>query len=150
VTHRFSPAGLGTVCLALVVGSALLFVPLAGAQAADKRSTTAEARNAAGEIATFKSSQAKSEAAKAKRVEAEKAKAKQAASKTDKARVDKSKADKSKTDKSRLARSEPETTGSLGDPAAAEPVCDKSRKRLWVEGEGWVVRRVTTCALTQN
>lgn len=23
--------------------------------------------------------------------------------------------------------------------------CNKSRKRLWVEGEGWVVRRVTTC-----
>ncbi len=23
--------------------------------------------------------------------------------------------------------------------------CSKSRKRLWVEGEGWVVRRVTIC-----
>ncbi len=23
--------------------------------------------------------------------------------------------------------------------------CGKSRKRLWVEGEGWVVRKVTTC-----
>ncbi len=23
--------------------------------------------------------------------------------------------------------------------------CSKSRKRLWVEGEGWVVRKVTIC-----
>lgn len=23
--------------------------------------------------------------------------------------------------------------------------CAKSRKRLWVEGEGWLVRKVTTC-----
>ncbi|WP_244480165.1 hypothetical protein [Methylobacterium sp. Leaf465] len=23
--------------------------------------------------------------------------------------------------------------------------CSRSRKRLWVEGEGWIVRRVTTC-----
>ncbi|WP_430911162.1 hypothetical protein [Methylobacterium sp. sgz302541] len=23
--------------------------------------------------------------------------------------------------------------------------CNKARRRLWVEGEGWVVRRVTTC-----
>lgn len=27
-----------------------------------------------------------------------------------------------------------------------EPVnCSKSRKRLWVESEGWIVRRVTIC-----
>ena len=23
--------------------------------------------------------------------------------------------------------------------------CSRSRKRLWVDGEGWIVRRVTTC-----
>jgi P pilus assembly chaperone PapD len=23
--------------------------------------------------------------------------------------------------------------------------CTRSRKRLWVDGEGWIVRRVTTC-----
>ena len=32
---------------------------------------------------------------------------------------------------------------------AAEPEeeanCSRSRKRLWVEGEGWIVRRITTC-----
>lgn len=24
-------------------------------------------------------------------------------------------------------------------------VCNRARRRLWVEGEGWIVRRVTTC-----
>lgn len=23
--------------------------------------------------------------------------------------------------------------------------CSRSRRRLWVDGEGWIVRRVTTC-----
>lgn len=27
----------------------------------------------------------------------------------------------------------------------ASTACSKSRKRLWVEGEGWIVRKVTTC-----
>jgi hypothetical protein len=40
---------------------------------------------------------------------------------------------------------EPQTTGSVGSPADQDANCTKSRKRLWVEGEGWVVRRVTTC-----
>lgn len=35
-------------------------------------------------------------------------------------------------------------------PAEAEPEeesanCSKLRKRLWIEGEGWLVRRVTIC-----
>ena len=30
-----------------------------------------------------------------------------------------------------------------GDDASAN--CVKPRKRLWIEGEGWVVRRVTIC-----
>jgi hypothetical protein len=40
---------------------------------------------------------------------------------------------------------EPQTTGSIGKAADEGANCTKSRKRLWVEGEGWVVRRVTTC-----
>lgn len=32
---------------------------------------------------------------------------------------------------------------SEGEDDAAS--CSRSRKRLWVEGEGWVVRRITTC-----
>lgn len=34
-------------------------------------------------------------------------------------------------------------------PVAAEPEeeanCSRARKRLWIEGEGWIVRRITTC-----
>ncbi len=44
---------------------------------------------------------------------------------------------------------DPETTGSVATPekvsAEPGPNCAQSRKRLWVEGEGWIVRRVTTC-----
>jgi hypothetical protein len=141
VTHRFSPAGLGTACLALLLGSALLFAPLATHAADGKRSSTTELRRAAGDVAKPKSRQAKVEPAKARQVDPDKAKARQATSKPDKAKS-------AKADKSKLARSEPETTGSIAP--ATEPACDKSRKRLWVEGEGWVVRRVTTCQLTQN
>jgi hypothetical protein len=46
---------------------------------------------------------------------------------------------------SRASTKEPETTSSVGTPAEGERECLRSRKRLWVEGEGWVVRRVTTC-----
>jgi hypothetical protein len=148
VTHRFSPAGLSTACLALLLGSALLLAPL-GADAADaRRSSTAEFRKAAGEAAKTKARHAKSEPVKARQADSDKAKGKQAMPKQ--AKADKAKADKGKGDKSRLVRSEPEATGSIGTPDAAEQNCDKTRKRLWVEGEGWVVRRVTTCLLTQN
>lgn len=27
----------------------------------------------------------------------------------------------------------------------ANQVCGRSRRRLWLEGEGWVVRKVSTC-----
>jgi hypothetical protein len=36
---------------------------------------------------------------------------------------------------------EPETRVSAEDDAA----CTKVRKRLWVDGEGWIVRRVSIC-----
>jgi hypothetical protein len=39
----------------------------------------------------------------------------------------------------------PETTSSVSTSADLEPTCLRSRKRLWIDGEGWVVRRVTTC-----
>ncbi|MCJ2090105.1 hypothetical protein MKK88_29575 [Methylobacterium sp. E-005] len=26
-----------------------------------------------------------------------------------------------------------------------EVSCSRARRRLWIEGEGWVVRRITTC-----
>jgi len=44
-----------------------------------------------------------------------------------------------------LAAQDPETTSSIGASQNGDVACDRSRKRLWVEGEGWIVRRVTTC-----
>ncbi len=39
-----------------------------------------------------------------------------------------------------------EVTGSLAKgPSDEDPGCFRARKRLWVDGEGWIVRRVTTC-----
>jgi hypothetical protein len=40
--------------------------------------------------------------------------------------------------------------GSQVHPAAAveredDTTCSRARRRLWIEGEGWVVRRITTC-----
>jgi hypothetical protein len=45
---------------------------------------------------------------------------------------------------SRAASQDPLTTSSV-NAAEEQGNCLRSRKRLWVEGEGWVVRRVTTC-----
>jgi hypothetical protein len=38
-----------------------------------------------------------------------------------------------------------EETGSIEADAFDDSTCSRSRKRLFVEGEGWIVRRVTTC-----
>ena len=26
-----------------------------------------------------------------------------------------------------------------------DSACSRARRRLWIEGEGWIVRRITTC-----
>ena len=46
---------------------------------------------------------------------------------------------------STVAVKAPETTGSLQPSTNGDVACARSRKRLFVEGEGWIVRRVTTC-----
>ena len=38
---------------------------------------------------------------------------------------------------------EPAATGSSS--ASDDPACQKVRKRLWIEGEGWIVRKVALC-----
>lgn len=43
-----------------------------------------------------------------------------------------------------LAKKEPQVTSSTGGLSLPSN-CQQSRKRLFVEGEGWLVRRVTTC-----
>ena len=96
MTHRFSKLGFGTACFALLLGSAIVVLPLAPVQAApqERPRPTASLKAA----------------------------------------------------KSKLAQAEPTTTGSLSRaPGDEQPACDRARRRLWVEGEGWVVRRVATC-----
>ena len=96
MTHRYSKAGLSAACSALLIGSAVLFVPLSSAEAAPR-----ERSRAAADI---------------------------------------------KMAGSKLAQAEPATTSSISKTVSDEqPVCDRPRRRLWVEGEGWVVRRVSAC-----
>jgi hypothetical protein len=48
-----------------------------------------------------------------------------------------------------LAKKEPQPTASSSAVSSSDqvvpPNCERSRKKLWVEDQGWVVRRVTTC-----
>ena len=94
MTHRFSLAGLGTACFALLVGSAILILPPAHAAPRKHPHPVAIAKPV----------------------------------------------------KTKLAQAEPAATSSIAKaPADQQPACDRARRRLWVEGEGWVVRRVSTC-----
>ena len=46
----------------------------------------------------------------------------------------------------KLAEADPVTTSSVSKAAGEEePACNRPRRRLWVESEGWVVRRVAAC-----
>ena len=95
VTHRFSIAGLSAACSALLIGSAVLFVPMTPAHAAPQERSRAADIKMAG---------------------------------------------------SKLAQAEPATTSAITKTVSDEqPACDRPRRRLWVEGEGWVVRRVSAC-----
>jgi hypothetical protein len=44
-----------------------------------------------------------------------------------------------------VAAQDPETTGSIQSQPEPDANCAKSRMRLWVKDEGWIVRKVTTC-----
>jgi hypothetical protein len=43
------------------------------------------------------------------------------------------------------AQAEPVKRVAETDAADDDAACTRARRRLWVEGEGWVVRRITTC-----
>jgi len=43
-----------------------------------------------------------------------------------------------------VAAKDVETVGSIQSSEGA-PNCNRSRKKLWVEDQGWIVRQVTTC-----
>lgn len=44
-----------------------------------------------------------------------------------------------------VAAKDVEETGSVQEGTPDTSTCNRSRKRLFVEGEGWIVRKVTTC-----
>ena len=44
-----------------------------------------------------------------------------------------------------VAAKDVEETGSIKEQDSDDAICSKSRKRLFVEGEGWIVRKLTTC-----
>jgi hypothetical protein len=43
------------------------------------------------------------------------------------------------------AVTEPTTTASVGQAEVKPSNCRTARRKLWVQDEGWIVRRVTTC-----
>jgi hypothetical protein len=43
------------------------------------------------------------------------------------------------------AKRDPQYTSATGSGTATDEGCLRQRKRLWVEGEGWLVRKVTVC-----
>ncbi|MCB8822703.1 hypothetical protein [Microvirga rosea] len=49
-----------------------------------------------------------------------------------------------KTSGTTVAVKDPDTTGSV-QVHDEKSNCNRSRKKLWVEDEGWIVRQVTTC-----
>jgi hypothetical protein len=46
--------------------------------------------------------------------------------------------------RARIERSEPRGESTLV-VATSDPSCARPRRKLWVEGEGWIVRRVAVC-----
>jgi hypothetical protein len=45
----------------------------------------------------------------------------------------------------KVADAGPQSHAIAGADRDDEASCSRARRRLWIEGEGWVVRRITTC-----
>jgi hypothetical protein len=45
----------------------------------------------------------------------------------------------------KVADASPQAHAIAGVDRDDEASCSRARRRLWIEGEGWVVRRITTC-----
>ncbi|MCJ2135764.1 hypothetical protein MKK69_17170 [Methylobacterium sp. J-026] len=48
-------------------------------------------------------------------------------------------------DATKVADASPQVHSATSADRDDEASCSRSRRRLWIEGEGWVVRRITTC-----
>ncbi|AIQ88688.1 MULTISPECIES: hypothetical protein [Methylobacterium] len=44
----------------------------------------------------------------------------------------------------KVAEADPQVHGATVE-RDDDVTCSRARRRLWIEGEGWVVRRITTC-----
>ncbi len=122
-TLRYSTSGAKLALAALVAGSVALIVPMAAPLAAPAKGPQAEARSdrvkaAAGRVeAPAKAAAAKASPGKA----APKAEAGEAPE-----------------------LNEPQYTSAIA-PAGEADNCVRQRRRLFVDGEGWIVRRVAIC-----
>ncbi len=121
-TLRYSTSGAKLALAALVAGSFTLLIPVA-ASAAPAKAAQAEARGA------------KAEKPQAKRVEAKRAEARGAKA-----------AQGGSADVPEVPGlpNEPQYTSAIA-PAEEADNCVRQRRRLFVDGEGWIVRRVTIC-----
>lgn len=114
-TSHVSQAGARLLVAALLAGSTLLFVPVSPADAAPRKETAGKQAAAEGH-------------------------AKPASS----AKEAKAKIDPHNAPVAEMVR-DPQYTSSTAEDGEGTVNCVRPRKRLWVEGEGWIVRRVTIC-----
>lgn len=49
------------------------------------------------------------------------------------------------TAETKVADASPQVHATVNADRDDEASCSRARRRLWIEGEGWVVRRITTC-----
>lgn len=45
----------------------------------------------------------------------------------------------------KVAEGAPQIQSAAAIERDEDPTCSRARRRLWIEGEGWVVRRIKTC-----
>ena len=117
-TLRYSKAGAKLAMAALLAGSALIAVPLGAGDAA-------------------------AAAAKGKTTHAQPPRSigTPAVKKVDATARDQGAADPEAI----AAKRNPQYTSAAGGGTATDEGCLRQRKRLWIEGEGWMVRKVTVC-----
>ena len=115
-TLRYSKAGARLALAALLAGFAITAAPLGTGDAAAASKSKASKEKA--ESAKAASPQPKSAAAPAKVADPE----------------------------AIAAKRDPQyTSATTGTGTATDAGCLRLRKRLWVEGDGWLVRKVTVC-----
>jgi hypothetical protein len=119
-TLRYPKAGAKLAFAALLAGSAVIAAPLGAADAIAAAKSKAAQADAPRPAAAATSAAGESAASPAKDARA---------------------ADPEAI----AAKRNPQYTSATGSGTATDEGCLRQRKRLWVEGEGWLVRKVTVC-----